>query len=149
MLHRVTGCGGTISQNSTHIQNPNYPSAYTDTTSCVYTFKKSSLDICSIRLDFVKFETRGPNVDSSPYTDCEYDTVMMNNYLIIVIINTLVSDDIHHTLFLHPPHSLWIQHWSPHLSWLIKRISQHQPIVDTGIYWYFMRKISKYFTSNS
>ena len=75
MLYRVTGCGGTITQNSTHIQNPNYPSAYTDTTSCVYTFKKSSLDICSIRLDFVKFEVRGPDVNTSPYTTCSHDTV--------------------------------------------------------------------------
>ena len=74
-LHRTTGCGGTVTQNSTHIQNPSYPAGSTDTTSCVYTFKKSSLDICSIRLDFVKFEVRGPDVNTSPYTTCSHDTV--------------------------------------------------------------------------
>ena len=51
--------------------------AYTDTTECVYTFKKTSLDICSIRLDFVRFVIRGPDVNTGPqYTTCSYDTVI-------------------------------------------------------------------------
>ena len=75
VVFRETGCSSTITQNSTHIQNPNYPSAYTDTTGCSYTFKKTSLDICSIRLEFVRFEIRGPDVNNSPYTTCSYDTV--------------------------------------------------------------------------
>ena len=66
---RQSGCGGTISQNSTHIQNTGYPAAYTDDTSCVYTFKKSSLDICAIRLDYVEFVTRGPGINTMPYTN--------------------------------------------------------------------------------
>ena len=72
---RQSGCGGTISQNSTHIQNTGYPAAYTDDTSCVYTFKKSSLDICAIRLDYVEFVTRGPGINTMPYTNCIYDTM--------------------------------------------------------------------------
>ena len=57
---------------------PGSPSGYTDTTSCSYTFKKASTDICSIRLEFVDFVTRGPDVDNSPYTSCSYDTVSLS-----------------------------------------------------------------------
>ena len=70
---RTSGCGGTITQNSTHIQNTGYPTGYTDTQSCTYTFKKSSLDVCAIRLDYVEFVTRGPDVNTSPYTRCDDD----------------------------------------------------------------------------
>jgi len=72
---RTSACGGTISQNSTHIQNPGYPEGYTDSTSCVYTFQKLTTDICAIRLDYVQFVTRGPDVDTSPYTVCSHDTM--------------------------------------------------------------------------
>ena len=76
LILRETGCGGEISQNSTHIQNTGFPSGYTSETSCVYTFKKSSLDICAIRLEFVVFSMRGPDVNKAPtYTNCDYDTV--------------------------------------------------------------------------
>ena len=74
-ISRTLGCGGTINQNSTHIQNTGYPNGYTDTTSCVYTLKKSNLNICAIRLDYVEFVTRGPGVDTIPYTNCIYDTM--------------------------------------------------------------------------
>jgi len=70
---RTSGCGGAITQNSTHIQNTGYPTGYTDSQSCTYTFKKSSLSICAIRLDYVEFVTRGPAVNTAPYTRCIYD----------------------------------------------------------------------------
>ena len=41
----------------------------------IFTLQKLSLDICAIRLDYVKFVTRGPDVDTSPYTVCSHDTV--------------------------------------------------------------------------
>ena len=44
---RSSACGGTITQNSTHIQNPGYPEGYTDSTSCVYTFKVPMLSTVS------------------------------------------------------------------------------------------------------
>ena len=76
ILRRVSECGGTVSQNSTHIQNAAYPDAHTDTTSCSYTFQKSSLDICYIRLQFVHSVVRGPDVLNSPYyTQCLYDAI--------------------------------------------------------------------------
>ena len=75
-LCRVAGCGVTVSQNSTHIQNSAYPDAYTDASSCTYTFQKSSLDICYIRLQFVNLVLRGPDVQNSPYyTRCLYDSM--------------------------------------------------------------------------
>ena len=37
--------------------------------------QKLSLEICAIRLDYVKFVTRGPDVDTSPYTVCSHDTI--------------------------------------------------------------------------
>ena len=76
ILSRVSECGGTVSQNSTHIQNAAYPDAHTDTTSCTYTFQKSSLDICYIRLQFVNLVVRGPDVLNGPYyTQCLYDSI--------------------------------------------------------------------------
>ena len=77
-LHsRVTGCSATISQNSTHIQNPGFPAAYTDTTSCEYTLTKVSSDICQFRLDFVNFVVTGPDVNNSPYTECSDDKMII------------------------------------------------------------------------
>ena len=77
-LHsRVTGCSATISQNSTHIQNPGFPAAYTDTTSCEYTLGKVSTDICQFRLDFVNFVITGPDVNTSPYTECSDDKMII------------------------------------------------------------------------
>ena len=37
--------------------------------------QKLTTDICAIRLDYVQFVTRGPDVDTSPYTVCSHDTV--------------------------------------------------------------------------
>lgn len=33
-------CGATVSQNCSYIKNPNFPSAYTSTTSCTFTINK-------------------------------------------------------------------------------------------------------------
>ena len=77
IIFRTTGCGGTITQNSTHIQNTGYPDAYTLSTSCIYTFKKLSLSICAIRLDYVVFVSKGPTVTGTAgvdaLTNCEDD----------------------------------------------------------------------------
>ena len=75
VLRRFTGCSAQISQNSTHIQNPGFSAAYTDTTSCEYTLIKVSTDICQFRLDFVNFVTTGPDVNTSPFTQCSDDKV--------------------------------------------------------------------------
>ena len=50
----------TITQNCTYIQNPSYPSVYSDTASVTYTIKKCSASVCSVRLDFETFTTLGP-----------------------------------------------------------------------------------------
>jgi len=47
-------CGSTLSSNITYIRNPGYPSSYTPTsaTTCEFTIKKASDNICQLRLDF-------------------------------------------------------------------------------------------------
>lgn len=45
-------CGSTVSQNCSYITNPGYPSTYSTTGSCEWTVKKSSSDVCQLRLDF-------------------------------------------------------------------------------------------------
>merc|ERR1719232_136583 len=76
---RTSDCGGTVSQNSTHIQSPGYPDGYLDSTSCDYTFQKTSTDICAIRLDMEQFVIRGPALHVSPYTECSYDYMSFTN----------------------------------------------------------------------
>ena len=49
--------------------------SYLGNINTMFTLQKLSLDICAIRLDYVKFVTRGPDVDTSPYTVCSHDTV--------------------------------------------------------------------------
>ena len=49
-----------ITQNCTYIQNPSFPSAYTETTALTYTVKKCADDVCAVRLDFETFTTQGP-----------------------------------------------------------------------------------------
>ena len=85
MRCRVSTCGGTISQNSTHIQNPGYPSGYTTSTTCSYTLSKSSSDICSFRLDFVAFVITATTTTSSTSTNnaCNYDTVGLDDRISI------------------------------------------------------------------
>lgn len=50
----------TVSYNDTYLQNPNYPSAYDETSSLTYTVNKCSSDICWLRLDFETFQNLGP-----------------------------------------------------------------------------------------
>ena len=69
--------------------NTGYPDAYTDSTSCTYTFKKASLDICYIRLQFVHMVVRGPAVTVSPYTRCTYDKVS-EEFLDISVLRSLL-----------------------------------------------------------
>ena len=85
MRCRVSTCGGTVSQNSTHIQNPGYPSGYTTSTTCSYTLSKSSSDICSFRLDFVAFVITATTTTSSTSTNnaCNYDTVGLGDCICI------------------------------------------------------------------
>jgi len=52
-----------ISENCTYIQNPGFPSPFTDTatdSSFAYTVEKSSSDVCQLRLDFETFNILGP-----------------------------------------------------------------------------------------
>ena len=50
----------TINQNCTYIQNPSFPSAYSDTASVTYTIQKCCASVCAVRLDFETFTTLGP-----------------------------------------------------------------------------------------
>jgi len=49
---RIDGCGGTVSANSSLIQNPNYPTPYRFPGTCTYTVNRESDHICQIRLDW-------------------------------------------------------------------------------------------------
>merc|ERR1719464_219733 len=65
-LFTISGDTGlTVSQNNTYIQNPSFPSVYTDTTALTYTINKCADNICAFRLDFETFQTEGP----STYTE--------------------------------------------------------------------------------
>merc|ERR1712018_1062097 len=50
-----------VSQNNTYIQNPSFPSVYTDTSALTYTVNKCADNICAFRLDFETFQTEGPS----------------------------------------------------------------------------------------
>ena len=59
-------CGGTISTNLTHLQNPGWPgtlSVSSDKT-CKYTFAKITSSVCQVRLDFVDFNL-GPPISNN------------------------------------------------------------------------------------
>ena len=98
---RTSDCGGTVSQNSTHIQSPGYPDGYTDSSSCSYTFEKASTDICAIRLDMEHFVTRGPALHVSPYTVCSYDYVRAG-YILPFTTEFNIQDDVHESLRRDP-----------------------------------------------
>ena len=55
----------------------------------IYTLQKLTTDICAIRLDYVQFVTRGPDVDTSPYTVCSHDTVKCHKYFTNNSINSI------------------------------------------------------------
>jgi len=59
----TTETSATISENCTYIQNPGFPSPFTDTasdSSFTYTADKLSEDVCQLRLDFEMFNILGP-----------------------------------------------------------------------------------------
>lgn len=58
----IGGVNSIISNNRTHIRNPEYPavSATATAISIAYTLQKMSSDICQIRLDFTQFVIAGP-----------------------------------------------------------------------------------------
>ena len=68
---RMSGCGGDVNTNSTHIQNTNYPVEFTTATSCSYNLVKIDKEICFFRLDFIQFVLAEP-VSSSNW-DCSTD----------------------------------------------------------------------------
>jgi len=57
---RVSGCGGDVTLNSTHIQNTGYSSAYKAAATCTYNLLKVDSEICFFRLDFVVFSLDVP-----------------------------------------------------------------------------------------
>jgi hypothetical protein len=59
-LFIVTATSTTISENCTYIQNPSFPSVYSDTTALTYTVNKCASNVCNVRLDFETFATAGP-----------------------------------------------------------------------------------------
>jgi len=59
-LFTVQSASEEINQNCTYIQNPSFPTAYTETTALTYTIKKCADDVCAVRLDFETFTTQGP-----------------------------------------------------------------------------------------
>ena len=73
---RISGCGGDITDNSTHVQNTGYPSAFTGSDNCLYNLKKLNSDICFFRLDFVVFSLDVP-VSSSNW-DCSKDRLELS-----------------------------------------------------------------------
>ena len=52
----VSTCATTVSQNCSYIKNPNYPSAYTDTTACSFTIAKCSSGKSELSLRKVKVQ---------------------------------------------------------------------------------------------
>merc|ERR1711971_1327438 len=60
-------CGGQVDNNCTHIQNDGFPTALTGTATtalpnCNYQINKAQADVCSLRLDFLTFNTQAGNV---------------------------------------------------------------------------------------
>ena len=62
----MTSTADTISENCTYIQNPSFPSVYSETSSLTYTINKCSSDVCAVRLDFETFTTAGPATTEEP-----------------------------------------------------------------------------------
>jgi len=50
----------TINVNDSYLQNPGFPSAYSETSAVTYTIQKCSNDVCWLRLDFEQFSNLGP-----------------------------------------------------------------------------------------
>merc|ERR550532_3574282 len=66
-LFTQSECGGQVDNNCTHIQNVGFPTALTGTAAtalpnCNYQINKAQTDVCSLRLDFLTFNTQAGNV---------------------------------------------------------------------------------------
>merc|ERR1739838_565451 len=65
-LFTQSTCGGTVDNNCTHVQNDGFPTALTGTAqaalpNCNYQINKAQADVCSLRLDFLTFNTQAGN----------------------------------------------------------------------------------------
>ncbi len=69
----VEGCGSVIRRNCTYVQNRGYPDPRTESGECRFRIQRCESDICSIRFDFERLETIGP--DFMGDGDCANDQV--------------------------------------------------------------------------
>ncbi|XP_076311028.1 uncharacterized protein LOC143225462 isoform X3 [Tachypleus tridentatus] len=53
-------CDSNSSNNSTYFQNPNFPTTYTESRTCLASFRKVHSNICQFRLDFISFDIGKP-----------------------------------------------------------------------------------------
>merc|ERR1712127_500669 len=66
-LFTLSDCGGQVDNNCTHVQNDGFPTALTGTAqaalpNCNYQINKAQADVCSLRLDFLTFNTQAGNI---------------------------------------------------------------------------------------
>eukprot|EP00095_Tigriopus_kingsejongensis_P007869 maker-scaffold127_size327531-snap-gene-0.8 protein:Tk07869 transcript:maker-scaffold127_size327531-snap-gene-0.8-mRNA-1 annotation:"PREDICTED: uncharacterized protein LOC100161421" len=67
----VKGCGGSISQNCTYIQNSEFPATASPSQDCTYTFNRICDNLCQIRLDFDNFVVaQPPSIGMGLHGDC-------------------------------------------------------------------------------
>ena len=59
LYYRADACSDSISNNCTYVENPNYPSSESASSSCAYSVIPISTDICNLRLDFELFDLTG------------------------------------------------------------------------------------------
>jgi len=72
-LFTQTTCGGQVDNNCTHIQNDGFPTALTGTAqaalpNCNYQINKAQADVCSLRLDFLTFNTQAGDFGAATAT---------------------------------------------------------------------------------
>ena len=70
----MTSTADTIDQNCTYIQNPSFPSVYSEQTALKYTINKCSSEVCSVRLDFETFAIQGPSLTTEVVESTCQDT---------------------------------------------------------------------------
>lgn len=57
---KTSTCSGSVTKNSSYIENPSYPSSYSTTGSCSFTVTRCSTEICQVRLDMFKVVLQQP-----------------------------------------------------------------------------------------
>lgn len=68
-------CTGTVTQNCSYIESPNFPAARTTAGTCTYMVTRCSSDICQIRLDFVSTTLAQPQpAANAAQGDCDANT---------------------------------------------------------------------------